>query len=234
MALTWADNLQMIRDLVQDTSTVNQGLSDALLLRLNNEVLQQWGEAFGDRVSWDGATAAGTTWANDQAGVTRKLTGPTTYTKIYGAYAETDGTVTLGRPLEKIELHLMLDLQINEGTSGVPFYWAAERAATTTPASVGKWYIYTYPLHAGGYVEYISLRARKALAAMTTGTDAYDMTDSEARLVGRITAAHAAPLLNRYNLIDHIWRDVPEYIQAVMRRKIEATTPVRRPAEAPL
>lgn len=243
MALTWSDVLELVRLRIQDTSTTNQAISDDELLIVNNQALLDWHEAFDDRVFWDPATSTGLQWGAGDAAVTRKITTAADYTKLFSIHYElTETSTTKGVELERIELPEMFYLQGVEALAGDPAFYAVERAAATrvagnpTSSDVGKWYVYLYPLHPGGFVTALSARVRRAPALMTGNASVYDLTDAEAYHIGTVVSARASTLLNQpQEFIDNIWRELPDAWQQKMNRHVEASTaPNRRPAEAPL
>lgn len=155
--------------------------------------------------------------------------------QVVDRFTRMDGYVTSGglataKPMERREVHQIVDKQENLSASSTPTEWAVERIDD----SVSAWLVYVYPIPNAAFTILPYCVPRWDDVALA---DLIPLPNQECRYISRLVAAEAARINGRgaeQGFIDRIMAPVPAQLKQLMGWPAALTDkPLERPGEDP-
>lgn len=218
--------------LMQDTSAFAEALSGSQKGDLLNAAAKAWGSEIMPKIELVSGLGQGFNFS--VTGTGRATSTVTTIAEILACYQTAwDSTAVFGVPMEKIELHEMIALQMEDQTqSATPTKWAVDRPYTTTGASVNRIALWIHPISSG--LAGVAVAVRRAVPTMS-GADVPNFTPEELDYICRIAAWDGARLVGRSpDFRDSIIATLPEKAQVYLRKYKSLIRPHKRHEEEPV
>ena len=212
MAMTVANGILWMRQLVRDTDTTLQGLSDTEYLRFINgryltifkaEKRAKETALFTDLAASSYNTASAINSAEEILNVTRNV--------------DANRRVVL----ERMEWNELRNLQDYDSTAGTPLRYAAHKRVAD-----GEWQIAFHPIPDVATYDFNVLHTVSPTELSTASTPV--LGDAEAYWMYRLAAADVALVLGRPDLIDAILQPIPEAFMVKIGMEQKRLDPKRR------
>jgi hypothetical protein len=225
-ALTLTQMLALLKEHLVDLDTLNPQFTDAQYTDDLNNAYALWYQQFSRRVAnLTGADTFGALAAQDAAGLTATSTATnvTEWLRLFlDPSSEAGSNFAVGPELEIMDAGLVKQLQDGDATAGQPKVAAVYKLQSSAAAAIGKWGLFLYPIPDAAY--WISAMANVAPYNLdsTVGTDRFDVTEAESRIIVAVAAARVAKRQGRdLSLIAAIESNIPADVQALLVRKAE-------------
>lgn len=180
------------REIYGDTDTTNPGVSDTILFEMLNPIVRMLWKQNPRPVSRTSTALGWTLSANTKSA----LITSTDILQVLGLYREAAaGDSVIGTPLRKCAPARILQLQIDESTTGTVTRYSWERAASTTEADHGKILVRFHPIPSA--TTHISGRFVVEPETIDAGADGIDLDDEEGYGIAKLLAWQAAPLIRQ-------------------------------------
>jgi hypothetical protein len=215
MALSVANGILWMREMLQDTDTTLPGATDAEYLRGINDRYVSWHKLMEKRALRSTLVVLA---ANDFI-VTSTLA---TASDIQSCTRVVSANRTAA--LERMEWNELRNLQDYDSTTGTPLRYAVFKDTTGE-----TWQVATHPVPDAAY----TLNAvHTAYPAVLTTSDTPILGDAEAYWVYRLAAADMASILGTPELAESIVAPIPEAVRGKMGVEQKRLDPKRRDVEA--